>query len=98
MPSDGGRLAGEQHLALDFGGLWWNDEGSALGAVTGYVTELQVIPEPAISLRNKFHANGGWLASLTVILIWPASLRNSTPPTAAATTVKYLTCQPLSVG
>ena len=46
MPSDGGRLAGEQHLALDFGGLWWNDEGSALGAVTGYVTELQVIPEP----------------------------------------------------
>ena len=45
-PNDGGRLAGEQHLALDFGGLWWNDEGSALGAVAGYVTERQVIPEP----------------------------------------------------
>lgn len=34
-PNDGG--SGEYHLALDRG--WWNDEGSAISSVRGYIAE-----------------------------------------------------------
>ncbi len=48
-PNDAGVAGREQHLALDFGGRCWNDEGSAISIVHGYVAETPV-PEPATLL------------------------------------------------
>jgi hypothetical protein len=44
-PNDGGRLAGEQHLAQLSTG--WNDEGSAIVGISGYIAE---VPEPSTAV------------------------------------------------
>ena len=56
-PNDGGGPGGEQHLALD-GSRGWNDEGSAIGAIFGYIAELSNIAlDPFVITEAKIEFN-----------------------------------------
>ena len=59
-PNDAGIPGREQHLALDFGGSCWNDEGSALGAIGGYIAESGAVPAQSASqpVRGDFDGDG----------------------------------------
>ena len=82
-PNDAWIPAREQHLALDFGGSCWNDEGSAVAAVSGYVAET--FGPTVESFVAGFYTDVlGREASAAEIRSWVGYLTAN--PTAAAVT------------